>query len=94
MFLTVKKSLQNKKVALFFAIDYSHALKTQGFKKIYGRVTTKGLDFQREGAQILSKVNYLKDGKEFCMTYVKVNLKTIEERMNEMNSKGKIAAKL
>ena len=96
MFLTVKKSLQNKKVAFFFAIDYSHTLKIQGFNTMYGRCTTKkGLDgFLRDGGKILSKINYIEDGKEFCLTYLKINLKTVEERTNEMNSYGTITAKL
>ena len=96
MFFTVKKSLQKQKVALFFIIDVNHTLKSQGFKTTYGRCSTaRGLDgVLKDGASILSKLNFSAGGKELCFTYVKIPLKTIEERVQEMTEKAKIKAKL
>ena len=36
----------------------------------------------------------MSSGKEFCLTYLKIPLKTIEERINDMSQYGKISAKL
>ena len=79
-FLAVKKA--HRRVSLLFVFDETHWLNSQGFRELYGRYSHGSMlrGNIMEGGELLKEESLKRDGKSYPLWYMRMPLKSIEER--------------